>query len=311
MIPKSNEIRMEVTTHCNYNCIICPRGQLTRKLETMSYDLFVQIIDKIFSETDQYDKVSFPGMGEPLLDKNLEDKIRYVKRKGLAVNILTNASMLSPERFATLQGIGVDSIRVSMYGLTRDTYSAVHRTGSEQTYDRITKNLEEISVLRNKTQLLLTYNIIDGVNDEGFEDWIDHWKGKVDLLEVWRPHNWGDTMSYRAVQATKLKSCGRPFNTPLQVQVDGTVNMCCFDYKGELLLGDLKTTSLHDIFRSAPFEKISACHSSGKFAGSGLLCEHCDQRNADKSDVMVFNSKFNIEQRVHLYWTNYSKIEGP
>lgn len=310
MIPKSNEIRVEVTTHCNYNCIICPREQLTRKLETMSYDLFVQIMDRILSETAQYDTVSFPGMGEPLLDMNIEEKIRYVKKKGLAVNILTNASMLTPERFITLQDIGVDSIRVSMYGLTREAYSAVHRTGSTKTYDKIMRNLEEICRLRNKTQVLLTYNVIDGVNDDGFEDWVEYWKGKVDLLEVWRPHNWGNTMSYRAVQEVKLPSCGRPFNTPLQVQADGTVNMCCFDYNGELLLGDLKTMSLEEIFSSPAYDKISTCHKSGDYADSGLLCEQCDQRNADKSNVMVFNSKFDIEQRVHLFSTNYSRIEA-
>lgn len=309
MIPKSNEIRVEVSTHCNYNCIICPRDYLTRKLETMSYELFVQIIDKILAETEQYDTVTFPGMGEPLLDMNLEDKIRYVKGKDKVVHILTNASMLTPERFLKMQEIGVDSIRVSMYGVTKESYAAVHRTGNAQTFDTIMKNLLEISELRRNTQLLLTYNIVPGVNDGGLNDWIDYWKDKVDLLEVWRPHNWGTTMAYRGIQTEKLKTCGRPFNTPLQVQVDGTVNMCCFDFNGELLLGDLQTMSLAEIFSFSAYEKIASCHKTGDFAGSNLLCEECDQRNADKTDVMVYNSKFDIEQRVHLFSTNYLKIE--
>ena len=309
MIPKSNEIRVEISTHCNYNCIICPRDHLTRKLETMSYDLFILIIDRILAETDQYDTVTFPGMGEPLLDMNLEEKIRYVKVKGMVVNILTNASMLSPERFLKLQEIGVDSIRVSMYGVTKESYAAVHKTGNAQSFDTIMKNLMIISTLRQNTQLLLTYNIVPGVNDTGLNDWINHWHDKVDLLEVWKPHNWGATMAYRSIQTGKLKTCGRPFNTPLQVQVDGTVNMCCFDFNGELLLGDLKTMSLAEIFRSPAYEKIAACHRGGQYSGSNLLCEQCDQRNADKSDVMIYNSKFDIEQRVHLFSTNYSKIE--
>ena len=105
-----------------------------------------------------------------------------------------------------------------------------------------------------------------------------------------------------------MNSCGRPFRGPLQVQVDGTVNMCCFDYDGHLTLGDLKTQSLQEIFSSPMFQKILECHTTGNFKDSGLICENCDQRNADKSDVMVYNSKFNIKERVKQLSTTYVSV---
>jgi len=77
MIPESNELRFEITTKCNYNCIICPRGKLTRKIETMSFASFRHLLDKIISETGQYNTITFPGMGEPLLDETLDEKIIY------------------------------------------------------------------------------------------------------------------------------------------------------------------------------------------------------------------------------------------
>jgi molybdenum cofactor biosynthesis enzyme MoaA len=40
MIPESNEIRMEVTTKCNYRCIICPREKLMRAIDTMDLGFF-------------------------------------------------------------------------------------------------------------------------------------------------------------------------------------------------------------------------------------------------------------------------------
>ncbi len=64
MIPENNELRLELTTKCNYDCIICPREKLTRKRETMSYELFKYIFDKINTETSQYDTLTFPGLGE-------------------------------------------------------------------------------------------------------------------------------------------------------------------------------------------------------------------------------------------------------
>ena len=78
MIPKSNEIRFETTTKCNYNCIICPRDKLTRKRETMPLNRFKYLFDKVINETSQYDTVTFSGFGEPLLDPTLDEKIKSV-----------------------------------------------------------------------------------------------------------------------------------------------------------------------------------------------------------------------------------------
>ena len=307
MIPESNEIRIEVTTKCNYNCVICPREKLTRKLETMDFETFRFLFDKIIAETSQYDTLTFPGMGEPLMDESLDEKIIYAKKMGFTVLMLTNGSFLNVERFRRLQEIGTDSIRVSMYGDSHETYSAVHGVNSNM-YERVKHNLTEISAMKSTTQLLLTYNEVDGHNEETLKSWVQYWDDKADLIEVWRPHNWGDSMHFRDVQQEKLKTCGRPYNTPLQVQVDGTVNMCCFDYNGTLLLGDLRTQSLKEIFESPMYHKIENCHRTGEYQGSGLICENCDQRNADKSHVMSYNSKFDISERVQKVSTTYRDV---
>ncbi|MEK7308057.1 MAG: radical SAM/SPASM domain-containing protein [Nitrospirota bacterium] len=308
MIPESNELRFEVTTRCNYNCIICPREKLTRKKETMSFELFKTLFDKINKETSQYNTLTFPGMGEPLLDRTINKKIEYAKKKDFKVLILTNASLLSVDRFRELENLGLDSVRVSFYGNTPESYKSVHRVKDDGLFKKVRDSITEICRIKNTAEVLLTYNVVDNSNDSYVDSWIAYWKDKADLLEVWRPHNWVDGRSYRAVQKKKLKTCGRPFKTPLQVQVDGTVNMCCFDFDGKLLLGDLKKQSLKEIFRSKMYKKIVERHTTGNFKNSGLICGNCDQRNADKSDVMAYNSKFNIKDRVNKVSTTYSAI---
>ena len=308
MIPENNELRLEVTTKCNYNCIICPREKLTRKKETMSYELFKHIFDKINSETSQYDTLTFPGLGEPLLDKTIDDKIIYAKKHNYAVLMLTNGSLLTVDRFKRLEDIGLDSVRVSIYGDSPESYNMVHGTKKADSFQSVRENLTEISKIKSRTSLLITYNVVEGCNDSALESWIEYWKDKVDLLEVWRPHNWVDSRDYRIVQSEKLKTCGRPWNTPLQIQVDGTVNMCCFDFDGKLLLGDLKTQTLKEIFESSMFKKILKHHTSGDYKRSGLICENCDQRNLDKSDVMIYNSKFDIQERIKKVSTTYADI---
>ena len=308
MIPESNEIRVEVATKCNYRCIICPIEDLTRKPEIMSFDLFKLIFDKINSETSQYDTLAFPGMGEPMLDPTLDDKIVYAKERGFSVLILTNGSFLTPDRWRKFEEIGVDSVRVSVYGDTPESYAKVHGVKDTSLFEKVKDNLTKISEIKKDTQLLLTYNIVDEYNEAALDSWIEYWESKVDLLEVWRPHNWVDSKNYRTVKSEKLKTCGRPFNTPLQIQVDGTVNMCCFDFDGKLLLGDLKKQSLKEIFESPMYRKIVNHHNSGDYKNSGLICENCDQRNADKTDVMVYNSKFDINERVGKVSTTYTDL---
>lgn len=308
MIPKSNELRFEVTTKCNYNCIICPREKLTRKKETMSFELFKLLFDKINLETDQYNILTFPGMGEPLLDKSIGEKVEYAKKRKFQVLLLTNASLLSVNRFKELEALGVDSIRVSFYGDTPESYARVHGIKNKALFKKNRDTLTEICRIKKRTQILLTYNIVKDSNDSYVSSWISYWQDKADLLEVWRPHNWAIGKDYRKVQKEKLKTCGRPFKTPLQIQVDGSVNMCCFDFDGKLLLGDLKSQTLNEIFQSAMFKKIVKCHTTGNFKNSGLICENCDQRNADKSDVMAYNSKFDIKDRVKKVSTTYADI---
>ncbi|MFC1546345.1 radical SAM/SPASM domain-containing protein [bacterium] len=310
MIPKNNDLRIEVTTKCNYNCIICPREKLTREKDTMSFDLFKIIFDKIINETDQYDTLTFPGMGEPLLDETLNKKIEYAKKciPELTVLMLTNGSMLTPQKFKEFEDLGVNSIRVSIYGYGKESYLKVHGIKNYEIYENLKKNILAISEQKSSTQLLLTYNIVEGVNDADLKEWISFWESKVDLLEVWKPHNWVDAREYRDVAEEKLITCGRPFNGPLQVQVDGTVNMCCFDFDGKLTIGDLKKESLGEIFTSRLFNKIKECHTTGNYTESGLICAHCDQRNKNKSGVMVYNSKYDVNERVKQISTTYKSM---
>jgi MoaA/NifB/PqqE/SkfB family radical SAM enzyme len=281
---------------------------LTRKKEIMPTERFKYYVKKIQQEIDQYDTLTFSGFGEPLLDRDFIKKAEIVKNEGFDVLLLTNGSLLSVDLFRQINNFGLESVRISFYGMKVDSYKRVHNINGNILFDKVKNTLTEICMMNRRTKIIFTYNVVSGENDEDIQEWINYWEPLADLLEIWKPHNWVDGRNYRAIKREKLKTCGRPFNGPLQVQVDGTVNMCCFDYNGKLLLGDLNSQSLYEIFNSEEYKKIKECHLSGKFEGSGLICEMCDQRNADKSDIMIYNSKFDINERVNMVSTIYKKL---
>lgn len=310
MIPRNNDIRIEVCTACNYDCTICCRDIFTRKIEVMPTRFFRDLLTKIKRETDQYDMVTFAGFGEPLMDPGFAEKVAIARELGFEATVLTNAYKLTPALFEELDSLGMQSVRISFYGMDEASYDKVHRP-PKGSYQRVSDNLEKICAMERTTKVLMTLNVVEGVNDADVDGWVRRWEPQADLLEVWRPHNWVDGHAFRAIAAEKRASCGRPFTGPLQIQVDGTVNMCCFDFNGKLLIGDLHQQTLGEIFSGEAFKRLEHCHKTGNFEGTDYICKACDQRNINKSDVMIYNSRFSIEERVELTSSGYSKLSEP
>ena len=311
MIPKNNDIRFEITTHCNYNCVICPRDKFCRPKTTMPTKLFSTCLEKIQDATNQYTIVSMAGFGEPLMDKDFLDKVEIAYKKGFEQTLTTNASLLTVEKFLRMQEMGMRTIKVSFYGMTPQSYSAVHGIDRDSPrFEKLLDTLNEICALQKQTRLALIFNVTQGYNDKDLEPWLDYWKDKAALVEAWKPHNWVYGRNLRAVAAEKRKTCGRPFSGPLQVQVDGTVNMCCFDFNGDLFLGDLKTQTLDEIFAKDAFKNLCAQHSSGVY-NDKVICANCDQRNLHKESFLVYsNSGLEAKKRVEVTSTAYSRLNG-
>lgn len=309
MISKSEEIRFEPTTFCNYRCIICENPNLARKKETMSYDLFKKILDKILAETDQYKIVSFAGIGDPLMDRDLESKIYYVNKRGLRPIMVTNGFLLTPKRFRTLERFGLYSVRISFHGATSESYSKLH--GVDKSYfEQVRRNVQQIIKIKSTTKVLLTCVIVNGVNDQDIEAWKEMWNGDIELKEIWRAHNWVDRFKFRDIQNSKKFTCGRIDNGPLQIQVDGCVVPCCFDYNNNIIFGNIKTQSLSEIFSSNTYNKVAECHKTGNFKNSGLICEDCDQRNLNKLEALIYSSRHNAAERVNQTSTSYENLGG-
>ena len=90
-------VRIETTNACNARCIICPHGDIRRPIRHMDDDLFTRIVDECAACGCR--EVHLHNFGEPLLDKRLEDRVRYAKNKGLPkVKIFSNGSLLSERR---------------------------------------------------------------------------------------------------------------------------------------------------------------------------------------------------------------------
>ena len=104
-------IQIESVFACNASCVMCPvHAPSERKKGVMKLELFKEIIDKLEPYKEKINKVDLWGLGEPLMDKKLNLKIKYAKEKGFkGIAIATNVELLDEKTAIGLFEAGLDT----------------------------------------------------------------------------------------------------------------------------------------------------------------------------------------------------------
>lgn len=115
-------IFIEVTNRCNLLCETCPRTYHDREpLKSLSLDEFIEIAEH-FPDMQQ---VELHGIGEPLLNRELPEIIRYLKGRGVKVVTNSNGTLLTPKWQRAVVESGLDAYRCSIDGATPETYARI------------------------------------------------------------------------------------------------------------------------------------------------------------------------------------------
>lgn len=307
------EVRYEVTDHCNASCIMCPRDEHEHGREhgIMDQASYEKSIDEVAGLGAK--KVVLTGFGEPMLDKHLEDKVAYAKSRGLSTYFITNGSALTGKRAARLLEIGLDEMRVSFYGMRKETYNAVMQgLDFEKTRDALLRFLDFRNTIKAKTRVQLSYLVLPE-NESDTQSFREYWEPKVDAIEIWKPHNFGDGKDYRdrSGKADMKATCGRPENGPLQIQWNGEVIPCCYDYNNKIVLGNAFEQSVLSILNGVKYRLLRYAHRNGAFQ-MFPYCDQCDQL-LPHADALVYTNRHNLppEEAVKLSNTDlYNLVSG-
>ena len=308
MLTPTKEIRIETSTVCNFHCRMCPRSTLERPREIMSNEFFTRIAAAAKEAMPHLDMCTVSGFGEFAADPDWLTKLEIAGRLYPKVHVVTNLSLIDDELIPQLAALATE-IRVSINALGDERFAVVHRPPPGVSFSMIERRIRMLSELRGPDlRLRLSLSVVDE-NVDQITAWIDYWEGIVDGVEVWTPHNWVDGKAFRKFHSKRLSTCDRPASGPLQVQVDGTMNVCCFDYNGLMLIGDLKDQTFAEILDGAELQRIRELHSTGR-ADELPLCAVCDQRDPPeaKQEYMVHCSFEQKSERVVRTSSGYERI---
>jgi MoaA/NifB/PqqE/SkfB family radical SAM enzyme len=126
---------LETTNRCNLLCTTCPRTfeQLEPEAD-MSWELFTTIVNQFSSVK----RVVLHGVGEPMLVKDLPQRIEYLKQRNIYVLFNTNGTLLNEANGERLLGTGLDELRVSLDAADSSVFQMVR---GRDMFDRIVRNV--------------------------------------------------------------------------------------------------------------------------------------------------------------------------
>ena len=123
------EAMIELTYGCNLRCVHCFNPTHLARNE-LTAEQIKAIVDQLASEGCL--SVGFTG-GELLTRKDAFEILEHAKGRGLAITLLTNATLITPRRADRIQALAPHVVEISIYGATRTTYERVTRAAGSFT----------------------------------------------------------------------------------------------------------------------------------------------------------------------------------
>jgi MoaA/NifB/PqqE/SkfB family radical SAM enzyme len=266
-------VQIESTNICNAKCVFCPRDEMHRAQGVMSRELFRKIADECAALGITH--VRMHNYGEAFLDRYLTEKVRYAKDKGIReVGLISNGSLITEKVARGMVEAGLDAINISVDAGGKEVFE---QTRIGLTYDKVIANIERLvrvraELGRQRPKLILSFVRQNNSDDE--QAFIEHWGRVADKIHITDLHNWAGTLNH---ESDVNYPCYRPWLT-FTVLWDGRVSLCCADFDGRTVLGDLKTQTIREIWNSDTYRAVRREHLE---TGGPEVCRACDLPRKD------------------------------
>ena len=278
-------IRIEVTNKCTARCTFCPHSVMTREQGIMDMALFRTIIDDVVE--CGIGRVSLHGLGEPLMDPFLFDRIRYCGERSVPlISTNTNAAFLSLKMCDRLLESPLHEIFVSLDAATPGAYGKI-RPGLD--FERVEANVRylcEENARRGRGLSIYLSFVETGDNIGDVPRYRKKWNRLVTGISFSLMHNWAGAVECSGPRAAPPRPVRRdpcrPIWTDMNVLWDGRVPLCCYDHDGVVVIGDLHRESIRQVWGGDSLEAVRRAHRACEFE-TIPICAPCSVNSHTKS----------------------------
>ena len=197
--------------------------------------------------------------------------------------MISNGSLITEKVARGMIEAGLDAINISVDaggqgGLRADAHRAQLRQGDRQ--HRAPRPDPRPSSAGAGPKLILSFVRQNNSADE--QAFIEHWRNVADKIHITELHNWAGTLNH---ESDVNYPCYRPWLT-FTVLWDGRVSLCCADFDGKTILGDLNTQTIarHLECRALPGAcAASTSRAAGPTSAAPAICRGKTPRSGSPS----------------------------
>ena len=269
-------VSFEPTTSCNLRCPECPSGlrAFTRPTGMLKKDFFRRTIDDIYKELVY---LIFYFQGEPYLNTEFLDMVKYATDKGIYTATSTNAHYLTDANAKKTVESGLDRLIISIDGTTQDVYKQYRVGGNLEKVIQGAKNIVKWKKELNSKKpfvffqfLVVKHNEhqIEEIKQIAKEIGVDQVRFKTAQVYDYEndPNNLIPTIEkysrYRKGKDGKMKSksglanhCWKLWQGNV-ISWDGLVVPCCFDKDAAHRLGNLQVQTFKEVWDNDNYKQF-------------------------------------------------------
>lgn len=281
---------IEPTTGCNFRCTMCQVSSPDFHSKNMELETF----KKIIRENIQLIKIKLQGMGEPLVNKNLFEMIKYAKEYGVGTEIISNGSLLNEKNINFLLDNKLSKLTISIDGSSKKTFEKIR---IKSNFETVINNAKLFSNLTKKKIFRPEFSAWCTVQKENYDEveeiaalcksiGFDNLTFQVHLTgwgkDEWNKINEEKKIEYKNLEIKKRfkdiinnysqknftidvfennllnfkKKCSWPINSSYLASTGDVVPCCIIGDPKVINYGNIKTQSFKEIWNSKAYYKL-------------------------------------------------------
>ena len=310
----NGKMNIEITSQCNEKCVYCfysAKGVHKIKKEINS-DLFYRVTKEAYElgirEIGLYIK------GEPFLNKNIYDYVKYLKDLGFTyIYISTNGLLCNIDNLKRIVEAGIDSIKFSISASNNESFKKHHGIDG---FDIVYKNIRDAYNYRKESKKdfkLFTFSILTQFNlqekeeiQKVFSPYVDevyflNVQDDIIRLKGLREHLMVDKNQDCYSKGERQIPCPQLFNRVV-IDEEGFLCSCCYSQENLTRIIDLNTISLKDAVYCEEFLSLRKQHLENNLTSN--ICRRCIY--GIEEDMVPLTSRYNFDT-VNIPYIDYEE----
>ena len=281
-------MQIETIARCDYRCFCCVSHKAKRAKGVMSKE----DIALLTRQVENYSGVALLHHGgEPLLDTELPEKValfRHAWPKAKLAFVSTLGVPVKEAYFDALWGNGLNEIEISFYGYNRKTYQSIHGVDkfalaeknlatllASQTRQSLNGKLR-VRMLHLEENSLITDAAEYAKQAAAFRTQVSAYPGVRAEDTYLSSHSGQGPIERKRATLLPCSVAWGDFGTRINVTWDLNVVPCCQDFDNHIVLGNLRQSSLEEIFSGPIYTNFIQALWKEDFS-KYPLCRNCER----------------------------------